>query len=325
MSDNFNPYHKWLGIPLHQQPADHYRLLGLERGENDLDVIAHAAEQRTMLLRTLQTGDRAKFAQKLLNEISEARGCLLDAEKKTAYDKFLLVTPQETSSFPEPPPMIHSSESPKPPAWLSKKGMNIMREDPDFTNIEIKGSEKEHGLKTPHLQSSEEPASNEDVSLHPLNITFPGPPPLATIAEPPAPPPAIHPEHSIPTPPPLPDENKFPFASANAEVALPSWVPGETIESNDSESIKHPPIAQSHDNDLETIHYAFGALAENDKVDSEEDFFSRSRPDEISLPEKSSRTSNRKKENRIRLVGHILAPIIGLILGWVILQFLTNK
>ena len=31
MSDHFNPYYKWLGIPIDQQPADHYRLLGLER------------------------------------------------------------------------------------------------------------------------------------------------------------------------------------------------------------------------------------------------------------------------------------------------------
>ncbi len=31
MSDpNFDPYHKWLGIPPDEQPANHYRLLGLE-------------------------------------------------------------------------------------------------------------------------------------------------------------------------------------------------------------------------------------------------------------------------------------------------------
>ena len=65
MSDNFNPYHKWLGIPVERQPADHYRLLGLELGECDPDVITHAAEQRMMLLRTLQTGDRANLSQQL--------------------------------------------------------------------------------------------------------------------------------------------------------------------------------------------------------------------------------------------------------------------
>mgnify|MGYP001446848472 CR=1 FL=1 len=41
MSD-FDPYHKWLGIPPHDQPADHYRLLGIERFENDVDVISLA-------------------------------------------------------------------------------------------------------------------------------------------------------------------------------------------------------------------------------------------------------------------------------------------
>ena len=27
----FDPYHRWLGIPPEEQPADHYRLLGIPR------------------------------------------------------------------------------------------------------------------------------------------------------------------------------------------------------------------------------------------------------------------------------------------------------
>ncbi len=42
--DSFDPYHKWLGIPKKEQPANHYRLLGITVFEPDLDVIEAAAD-----------------------------------------------------------------------------------------------------------------------------------------------------------------------------------------------------------------------------------------------------------------------------------------
>ena len=36
---NFDPYHKWLGIPPKDQPPNHYRLLGLSLFESDPEVI----------------------------------------------------------------------------------------------------------------------------------------------------------------------------------------------------------------------------------------------------------------------------------------------
>jgi hypothetical protein len=32
-SVEFNPYHRWLGIPPDEPPPTHYRLLGLKRGD----------------------------------------------------------------------------------------------------------------------------------------------------------------------------------------------------------------------------------------------------------------------------------------------------
>ena len=89
MSHDFNPYHKWLGIPAREQPADHYRLLGVERFETDADVISMAADQRMNFLRQFNNGERAGIAQELLNEISAARVCLLDGKKRAVYDKNL--------------------------------------------------------------------------------------------------------------------------------------------------------------------------------------------------------------------------------------------
>ena len=67
MSNEFNPYYEWLGIPPKYQPADHYRLLGIEQFEADPVVVEHAADQRLGFLRTLQTGVRGKIANQLLN------------------------------------------------------------------------------------------------------------------------------------------------------------------------------------------------------------------------------------------------------------------
>ncbi len=86
MSESFDAYHKWLGIPPEDQPPDHYRLLGIKRFEGDADVISHAADQRMAHVRSLQTGQHAKLSQRLLNEISNARICLLNAEQKAQYD-----------------------------------------------------------------------------------------------------------------------------------------------------------------------------------------------------------------------------------------------
>jgi hypothetical protein len=86
MAEAFDPYYTWLGIPPEEQPADHYRLLGIRRFETNREVIANASDQRMTHLRTFQNGKRAAESQKLLNEISAATRCLLDAKLRPAYD-----------------------------------------------------------------------------------------------------------------------------------------------------------------------------------------------------------------------------------------------
>lgn len=85
----FDPYYKWLAIPPEEQPPNHYRLLGLPIYEADLDVIEGAAEQRTIYMRTFQSGPNAELAERLLNEISAARICLLTPVDKVEYDRSL--------------------------------------------------------------------------------------------------------------------------------------------------------------------------------------------------------------------------------------------
>src|SRR5262245_7098952 len=89
MSDHFDPYHVWLGIPPEEQPPNHYRLLGLRLMESDADVISNALDQRLAFLRTLQAGKRGALSQKLLNEVSAAGVVLLNRERKEHYDQSL--------------------------------------------------------------------------------------------------------------------------------------------------------------------------------------------------------------------------------------------
>ncbi len=84
--ENFDPYHKWLGISPKDQPPHHYRLLGVDLFESDADVISAAADKQMAFIRSFQTGKNASLSQKLLNEIAAARVCLLNAAKKSEYD-----------------------------------------------------------------------------------------------------------------------------------------------------------------------------------------------------------------------------------------------
>src|SRR6476660_516224 len=89
MADDFDPYYKWLGIPPAEQPPHHYRLLAIKVFEKDPDVIANAADRQMAHLRTFQAGKYTDLSQRLLNEVSAARLCLLTADKKAAYDEQL--------------------------------------------------------------------------------------------------------------------------------------------------------------------------------------------------------------------------------------------
>src|SRR5580704_8790591 len=85
----FDPYHKWLAIPPAEQPPHHYRLLGVALYESDLDVIEAAADRQMSYIRQCATGPYTKESQKILNELSAARVCLLNKAKKEAYDREL--------------------------------------------------------------------------------------------------------------------------------------------------------------------------------------------------------------------------------------------
>ena len=128
----FDPYHRWLGIPSEEQPPNHYRLLGLVQYEGDLEVIENAANQRMAYLRSFQTGRRASDSQRLLNEVAAARVCLLNAEKKAAYDAGLRESAMPSAMPPIPAGVRHPAATPETAQPISK---------PPLPSIEVKEDE----------------------------------------------------------------------------------------------------------------------------------------------------------------------------------------
>ena len=98
MSD-FNAYHRWLGIPISEQPANLYRLLGLSLFEPDAEVIKDAAERQISHVRKYAQGKYREQANQLLNELSRAQVVLLDKKTKRQYDRALPIPEQSPMQF----------------------------------------------------------------------------------------------------------------------------------------------------------------------------------------------------------------------------------
>ncbi len=89
MAKEFDPYYEWLGIPRKDQPPNHYRLLGIELFEANRAVIDTAANRQMGFIKEYQAGEHSELTQRLLNELAAARLCLLNQERKAAYDEQL--------------------------------------------------------------------------------------------------------------------------------------------------------------------------------------------------------------------------------------------
>jgi serine/threonine protein kinase len=87
--EEFDPYYKWLGIPVVERPPNLYQLIGVQSFEKDFDVITSACDQRMAHLRTFAASQHRELAERLLNEVSAARVTLLNPRLKAGYDSTL--------------------------------------------------------------------------------------------------------------------------------------------------------------------------------------------------------------------------------------------
>ncbi len=110
MADSFDPYSQWLGIPPDEQPPDYYRLLGVERFEEDRRAIEEGAERQSRRVVTFRNTRHGKLCDEVLYKINVAKSCLLSPQLRSAYDAQLR-RKLSVSSSPSPP---QTSQPPTP-------------------------------------------------------------------------------------------------------------------------------------------------------------------------------------------------------------------
>jgi len=158
MSQDFDPYYTWLGIPPAEQPANHYRLLGVRDFEENLDVIQNAADQRMAYIRTFQSGKRASISQKILNEIATSQAVLYSAEKRAAYDTKLRATQAQAASAKVETPLA-PPVTPLPPQPRASHGPAVPMQGPGAGSRGL-GATEESPLDGPPPQSYPPPGFN---------------------------------------------------------------------------------------------------------------------------------------------------------------------
>jgi hypothetical protein len=83
---SFDPYRKWLGIPANNRSPNFYDLLAITAGENDIEVIRNAIEQRRSFVQSKRGEGHDDAVRILLGQFDEAASTLLVPEFKVGYD-----------------------------------------------------------------------------------------------------------------------------------------------------------------------------------------------------------------------------------------------
>jgi hypothetical protein len=104
----------WLGLPAGEWPPDHYRLLGLEPGENDPAIVEQHVHQRLDAVRRYQMAHPDQ-ATEAMNRLAQAFVCLTEPSSRQAYDAALF-GPTAAAATPPPPDAVDRDRDPL--AWL---------------------------------------------------------------------------------------------------------------------------------------------------------------------------------------------------------------
>ena len=110
----FDPYQQWLGIPPHEQPPNHYRLLGVPLFEPDTQAIANAADRLLAFFGSVTDPVYAQPASRLYTEVLTARNTLTQYHFRAQYDQWL----QQVCGFSAPAAPVANVYPPQstPPA-----------------------------------------------------------------------------------------------------------------------------------------------------------------------------------------------------------------
>ncbi len=128
----FDPYRQWLGIPPEEQPPHLYRLLGIGLFESNADVIEGAADRQMAHVQRHKAGPHAALSQKILNELTTAKLCLLREDRKALYDRDLRkkLAARAASATIAPPPAAPSAEAQPIAAPIATRARHLQSQSP---------------------------------------------------------------------------------------------------------------------------------------------------------------------------------------------------
>jgi hypothetical protein len=189
----------WLGLPAGVWPPDHYSLLGLTPGEDDVALIEHRVQERLDAVRGYQMM-HPEQATEAMNRLAQAFVCLTEPQAKKQYDAALLGTQTATAAPPTPP-------------------HNTVLEKPEDDTLVSRGSPL---------------AASAPVALLPPPAVKPSspakPPPLPPRLPTPAKPPPLPSERAVPPMPPLPALPTPVSKEVGTEPAPPFRPPAERLD-----------------------------------------------------------------------------------------------
>jgi hypothetical protein len=102
VTNSFNPYREWLELDPGLNQPNYYEVLKIDSAESSHEVIAMAADRAMSKVRGCRPGQHAALWAKLLDELKNAKSCLLDAAKRAEYDRSLRQPKSAVASLAPP-------------------------------------------------------------------------------------------------------------------------------------------------------------------------------------------------------------------------------
>ncbi len=119
------PICSWLGLPPGTWPPDHYRLLGLEPGEDNAELIEQRVHERLDTVRRYQMM-HPEQATEAMNRLAQAFVCLTESSAKKTYDAQLGIAVAAAQATAVAPPLPQTDtldwlSNPPPLDWPAEK------------------------------------------------------------------------------------------------------------------------------------------------------------------------------------------------------------
>jgi hypothetical protein len=200
----------WLGLSPGTWPPDHYRLLGLQAGEANAELIEQRVHERLDTVRCYQMM-HPELATEAMNRLAQAFVCLTEPSSKKVYDAQLgIASPAPRTA---PPPVANAPGSPPQPnpiEWLPKPALAV---PPREKTLPAPAAKETAPAAVP---AAPPPLPNVVLAYEAVPVPLKQPPPLPPVVEAPDLPEAL--PQAIPlAPPPLsapPLEPLDPFLEA---------------------------------------------------------------------------------------------------------------